>query len=274
MNFQILILVFSCLIFFLSGTLSAQAETSRAGAAHQTKKWQLGLGLGSQTLADYRGSSYYQIQFIPIPFVQYQGDIIKIDRDGARGEYRFSEQLEFNISADAALNGDSEDNPLRTGMPQLNSAFEIGPSINWAFTGNTMNNGWSLRLPLRSVYTFGSEGFGHQGYVFNPKLTWRQTLAEHWNTSINLGPIWASQNYHDYYYSVASTHATDTRPEYSAKAGYSGFMGKISVKRNIGHYWFGAFVRVDLLHGAVFLASPLVEEKASASLGLAVVYLL
>ncbi len=249
-------------------TLNTWAETDAVSA----QKWQFGLGLGSQTLADYRGSSYYQTQFLPIPFVIYNGEHIKIDRDGARGEYRGSDQLEFNLSADAALNGDSEDNPLRAGMPQLNSAFEIGPSVNWAFKG-AMDNGWSLRLPLRSVYTFGSEGFGHQGYTFNPKLTWRQKLLDHWTTSLNLGPIWASRDYHDYYYSVAPVYAVAGRPAYEARAGYSGLMGKISVKRNYGHYWLGAFIRVDVLKGATFTDSPLVEEKTSASLGLAAVRL-
>lgn len=248
--------------------LYAQAET----AAEPQPKWQFGLGLGSQTLADYRGSSYYQTQFLPIPFVMYNGDYLKIDRDGARGDYRWSDQLEFNISADAALNGDSEDNPLRAGMPQLNSAFEIGPSVNWAFMGSTMNDGWSLRLPLRSVYTFGSEGFGHQGYTFSPKLTWRKPMFS-WIGSLNLGPMWASEDYHDYYYSVAPAFATTSRPAYQARAGYSGFMGKISLKRNFGHYWLGAFIRADVLNGAVFLDSPLVEEKTSGSLGLAAVYL-
>jgi MipA family protein len=249
--------------------LNAQAESDDS----QTQKWQFGLGLGSQTIADYRGSSYYQTQFIPIPFVMYNGNYIKIDRDGARGEYRWSDQLEFNISADAALNGDSEDNPLRRGMPQLNSAFEIGPSINWAFAGNTIKQGWSLRVPIRSVYTFGSEGFGHQGYVFNPKLTWRKTIASNWMTSLNIGPIWANSDYHDYYYNVDAAYATQNRPEYQARSGYSGFMSKISIKRNFGRYWLGALVRADVLNGAVFLDSPLVEEKTSVSFGLAAVYL-
>lgn len=257
------------LLFATIASFCAQAETDDS----QQQTWQFGLGLGSQTLADYRGSSYYQTQFLPIPFVIYNGEHIKIDRDGARGEYRWSDRLEFNISADAALNGDSEDNPLRAGMPQLNSAFEIGPSVNWAFAGSTMQNGWSLRLPLRSVYTYGSEGFGHQGYTFNPKLTWRKKLLENWVTSLNLGPIWASQEYHDYYYSIAPTFATPTRPKYQARAGYSGLMGKVSVKRNFGQYWLGAFIRADLLNGAVFVDSPLVEEKTAGSIGLAVVYL-
>jgi MipA family protein len=269
MIFRILILLFSGIIFLANNALGTQTEPD----SDQTKKWQLGLGLGSEFLADYRGSSYYQIQFIPIPFVIYNGEYIKIDRDGARGEYHWSDQLEFNVSADAALNGDSTDNPLRLGMPDLNSAFEIGPSVNWAFTPNSFEEGWSLRLPLRSVYTLGSEGFGHQGYVFNPKLTWRKSLFDHWVTSVHFGPLWASQEYHDYYYSVAAPYALESRPEYKARAGYSGFMTKVSMKRNFGHYWLGAFIRTDFLNDAVFLDSPLIEEKTSASIGLAAVYL-
>lgn len=257
-------------IFIIAQLLPQQtlAETE----ASVNKKWQFGVGIGNQFIADYRGSSYYQSRFIPIPFIIYNGNYLKIDRDGARGEYKWSEQLEFNISADAALNGDSSDNPLREGMPELNSAFEIGPSINWALPGNTFKDGWSLRIPVRSVYTLGSEGFGHQGYVFSPKLTWRKAI-DTWITSVNLGPLWASEDYHGYYYSVAETYATASRPSYQARAGYSGFMGKLSVKRNFGSYWLGGFVRADLLQGAVFLDSPLIEEKTSASVGLAAVYL-
>ena len=60
-----------------------------------------------------------------------------------------------------------------------------------------------------------------------------------WIGSLNLGPMWASEDYHDYYYSVAPAFATTSRPAYQARAGYSGFMGKISLKRNFGHYWLG-----------------------------------
>jgi MipA family protein len=264
----------------LMGVFIAVMALSAAHADAETEvespsKWQFGLGIGSQTLADYRGSSYYQTKVLPIPFVQYRGDIIKIDREGMRGEFWASDRVEFNLSVDAALNGDGDDNPLRRGMPTLDSALELGPSVNIRLSGEDFSSGWSLRLPLRGVITLGSDGIDQQGYVVNPRLTWRSSVAQgQWQPGVTLGSIWASDAYHAYYYGVDEQYVTPERPGYAAEAGYSGSFVRVGLRKRWGNYWFATYLRYDHLAGAAFKDSPLVEELSSASLGIAWVRLI
>ncbi len=238
-------------------------------------KWTFGLGLGNQTLADYRGSAYYKTQFSPIPFVMYRGEKLKIDRDGMRSDIWRSDRVEFNISVDAALHLRSSDNPLREGMPELGTALEIGPSLNIRLSGDDFQAGWSLRLPVRMANSFSSDGVTPIGFLWSPKLTWKQAAVKNaWQTTLNFGPIFADADYHQYYYGVDPDFATAQRGIYEAKAGYSGSFAKISAKRQWHQWWLASNLRYDYLGGASFLDSPMLEEKSSVTVSVAVVRLL
>lgn len=232
-----------------------------------------GLGFGSQLLADYRGSTSYQVQAIPFPYLVYRGDFLKADRDGVRGEFFRSHKVELNLSVDGALNGDSDDNDLREGMPELDSAFELGPSLNINLTGDDFDQGWVLRLPLRAVYTIGDDGINDIGYLANPRLTYRKkNLIDHWDASFNLGLLYGSNRYHEYYYSVQPEFARIDRPVYDADEGYSGVFMRWSMKKKVRNIWYGFSLRYDNLSGATFKNSPLVETDDYVSLSLAMAW--
>src|SRR5262245_12238245 len=72
---------------------------------------EIGIGVGGQYLPDYRGSRETHTKVLPIPVVEYRGKIFKSDREGTRAEFLLSDRIEFNISADLALNDGAEDNP-------------------------------------------------------------------------------------------------------------------------------------------------------------------
>lgn len=223
---------------------------------------ELGVGLGGQYIHDYRGSKETQIQFLPFPFVRYHGDFLKIDRKGVKGEIYASNRFEFNLSADLALNGDSDDNTLRTGMPELASAAQIGPSFNINISGKSFHEGWAARLPLRGVVAVDTSKIEYIGYNFAPKLTyqWPKIYGE-WDAKADVGVIYASEKYHHYYYSVESVFATIDRPAYEAKAGYSGAFFKVGAKARYGDFIYGSSIRYDNLDGVVFEDSPLMETS-------------
>ncbi len=231
-------------------------------AAQQMPRWELGLALAGQALRDYRGSSERQVQAYPIPLLIYRGKILKADREGLRGEFLANNRIEFNLSGETALNGGSGDNELREGMPQLESAFELGPSININLTGDDFRSGWQLRLPLRAVVTAGDSGVHHRGYTFNPRFTYTEpNIFNHWRWRINVGLLYGSNRYHDYYYTVAEEFVTETRPRYEAEGGFSGYYFKTSLSRRTRKFWYGVSLRYDNLSDATFEDSPLVETR-------------
>src|SRR5690554_708164 len=81
-----------------------------------------GVALVAQGAADYRGSNHYRPYALPLPYFLYRGRILKADRGGVRGDFWSNQRMEFNISVDGSLNGNSDNNRLRSGMPDLESA--------------------------------------------------------------------------------------------------------------------------------------------------------
>ncbi len=244
--------------------------TSIPAHAQEEPLWELGAGIGTQALAHYRGSEQYQAQFLPIPYLVYRGEFLRADDDGVRGLFYESENFELNISADAALNGDSENNTLRQGMPELDSAFEVGPSANFNLTGKDFSEGWSLRVPLRAVFVTDFTSIEHIGYLANPKFTYESLDWNGWDGSLDLGIVYGSDGYHDYYYNVDHAYANEARPFYDAQSGYSGSYFKFGVSKREGRLWYGAYLRYDYLDGATFDDSPLVETDHFVTVGLGI----
>lgn len=249
------------------GALAANASeleraSTEAKAPLKEPVWEVGVAFGGQALMDYRGSKEHHISAYPLPFFIYRGDFFKADRDGVRAQFVESKKVELDISAEAALNGGSKDNKLRQGMSRLESAFEFGPSLNFNLTGEDFRSGWALRLPLRAAFTVGGSGVHYRGLTFNPRFTYtKPDLFSDWKFRSNFGLLYSSRSYHDYYYSVDATEVTPERPEYQAEAGFSGYYAKTSLSRRKGDFLYGVSLRYDLLDGAVFEDSPLVETK-------------
>lgn len=259
-----------------SGILLAMSLFGSAALGQTEPKWELGVGIGSQTLADYRGSKHYEANFLPIPFIVYNGDFLKADDDGIRGLFHKTDRFELNISIAGSLNGNGEDSPLREGMPELHPAAEIGPSANFNLTGQDFNKGWSLRIPVRGVFTFDVSELDvdHIGYLANPQFTYEGLDWKGWDGSLDLGILYGSKEYHEYYYSVTPQFAIAERPAYEADSGYSGSYFNFSMVRREGRLWYGGYLRYDNLNGTAFADSPLVETDHYFTLGLGVSWVL
>lgn len=240
----------------------------------QAPKWEAGVALGGQTLRDYRGSKERQTQAYPIPFFVYRGSFLKADRNGVRGEFLANDRLELNLSGETSLNGQSDDNALRQGMDELESAFELGPSINVNLSGENFSTGWQLRMPLRAVVTAGRSGVHHQGFTFNPRFTYTYpNLFGSWRGKVNFGVLYGSESYHDYYYSVDQQEVTKSRPYYEAHGGFSGYYFKSSMSRRKGDFWYAVSLRYDNLREATFNDSPLVETEDYIAISFAIAWI-
>ena len=114
------------------------------------------------------------------------------------------------------------------------------------------------------------------GYVFHPHLYFdsRPTFAGgKWDFSAQLGALYGSARYHQYYYGVAPQFATAERPAYEAGAGYSGLTAGAAITRRFGRLWVGTFARYDSLDGVVFEPSPLFRRREYLAAGFAVAWI-
>ncbi len=228
--------------------------------------------LVGQMSADYRSSNEVSPRLLPLPYFLYRGPIIKADRGGVRGEFWKAERWQFNVSVDGSLGSNTSDNKLRRGMDELESAVEFGPSLDVQLSGASLDDGWSVRVPVRGVFTMGKSGVHHIGYLLNPRLTWRKPIEySPWRMSFHAGILYADRQYHDYYYGVGLRDVTSERPYYKAKGGYSGSYLKLNFFRPWHTWRFGVSLRYDNLAGAEFDNSPLYQSQHYGSLSFVVI---
>ena len=282
MNLSIRALLLLC---FISGAASAQTadddaiaettpeNTTKTAPATTVKTWEAGIGIGAISGPDYRGSKEYSHYVAPIPYFIYRGKYIQTDRDGVRGKLFTREDIELNLSMSASITPESDENKLREGMPELYSTVEFGPALNINLTGDTFRDGWMMHLPLRGVVAVGGGDADYVGWLVHPQLAFR-TQIEKWNFSFRTGVYYASDDYHDHYYTVAEEYATASRPVFEADAGYSGWSNSWALSRAFDDYRIAFFIRYDNLRGAEFEDSPLVETTDSVAGGLALIWVI
>ena len=241
-------------------------------SADEPPTLELGIGVAGISVPDYRGSSEQRSYLLPLPFVIYRGEKLRADRDGVRGLLFEDRRLELNVSIGGYIPVDSEDNPQREGMPDLDSTIEIGPSLNWHLSA-LGPRGPRIRIPLRAVVSVGRDGTSHVGWRLHPvyELPFRERFAG-FNVKMQVGPQFADSSYHDYYYSVADSEVRPGRPSFASSSGYSGFSLQFSAMRRMSsRWWLGALVRYDDLRGAIFEDSPLVVEDRALLFGIGLV---
>ena len=75
-----------------------------AMAQEPLPKLELGIGALAISIPDYRGSSDSSLYLLPIPYIKYRGDRVRVD-DGAQGIFFESENLAVSLSSNLALAG-------------------------------------------------------------------------------------------------------------------------------------------------------------------------
>jgi MipA family protein len=246
-------------------TAAALLAVCCAVAAHakEVPLWEVGLGAGAIAFEDYRGSNTTHAYPLPVPYVVYNGKFLKADRDGVRGTLFNQNWLEINLSFNLTtpVRNDRE----RSGMPDLRSTVEAGPSFDFhLFRSDNRRGKFDLRMPLRYAATVESSP-RIIGWTFSPRfnLDLRDPFGlPGWNLGLLAGPLFADHRYHDYFYSVAPQFATPSRPEFQAKGGYAGTQTLAALSKRYPKFWVGAYMRYDTLAGAAFVDSPLVQRKS------------
>ena len=262
--------------FGAGGLIMAAALAAAASArAADQPLWEFGLGAGFLALNDYRGADTTHLYLLPVPYFVYRGRLLKADRDGLRELLLEEERVELNVSVSATP--PVRNNAARAGMPDLKPTFEIGPQLSvHLWRSNDQRLKLDFRVPARATFTF--EAIPRYVGVFvapSVNLDIAQLPGEGgWKIGLLAGPLFATQRFDDYFYTVAPQYAKAGRPAYQAPGGYSGTQVLASLSRRYPSFWLGAYVNHDSLAGASFAASPLVKSNSYWSAGFAVTWII
>lgn len=236
--------------------------------AEELPLWELGVGAVGISFPDYRGSNKQRGYVLPVPVFAYRGEIIQVDREKLRGLLFHSERVELELSLSGSVPVKSDDNPVREGMPDLDPTLELGPSLTVRLAHSPRQT-LRLRLPVRAQVASDFHSIRGVGVVANPNLNLDVRLDDGWRLGLVAGALFGDRRNHDYYYGVAPQFARVGRPAYEAPGGYSGAQLIVAISKRFGAWFAAGFVKHDLLQGAAFEASPLVERRNNVSAGIA-----
>jgi outer membrane scaffolding protein for murein synthesis (MipA/OmpV family) len=249
--------------------LAALLAAAPAPAAEKPR-WELGAGVAPLSLPAYRGSDEQRTFVFPIPFIVYRGERLKVDRRGARGLLWDTPRLELDVSIDGAVPVDSSDEGPRRGLAELDPIVEVGPSLKVRLAEGDAGR-LGFRLPVRAAIGVGDGGTHQEGWKVHPHLHYHApNLIAGWDVGFNLGPKFASEDHHAYYYDLGPRDGGPGRPAYAAEGGYSGLSTLVSASQRFERLWIAAFVGYDYLGGAVFEDSPLVATTHAVRAGVAI----
>lgn len=257
----------------LSATAASAESTPGAPGTKQLPLWELGVGVATLRLPDYRGSDQATDYAVPLPYFVYRGQWLRADREGARAVLFDAQHLEVDLSLAAAA--PVRHNPAREGMADLAPRVEFGPSANIEFWRSAdRSHKVELRAPVRAAYALEHPLRG-VGWTFNPNLNLDlRGIGAGWDLGLESGAVFGDRRFHNYLYGVAASEATPQRPAFEARAGYAGWLARAGISRHFERTWVGAFIRYDSVRGAVFAPSPLVKSEQNWTLGFAASWIL
>jgi outer membrane protein len=271
-------LMLSIIAAFASFGLMAQQEI----ALDQDLRplWEAGAFVGVFHSPVYPAAAQRQTNIIPSPYFIYRGETVRLGEGSiARAVAVDTSWYELDLSLAGSFSANSDDNPARAGMPDLDFIFELGPQLRVQLKEIEFEHQGKgelfLNLQTRAAFSTDFSRLDHRGYVFQPELSYRQRgwFSEKTALSLSISPTWATQRLHDYFYQVDADFVNNERPAYDAKGGYLGTdlsLGmSFNARENIRVFVGGT---VSIHAGAANEDSPLFREKSTYSIGMGVVW--
>jgi outer membrane scaffolding protein for murein synthesis (MipA/OmpV family) len=231
----------------------------------------LGVGIAAVDYPHYPGSPQSDTLVAPLPYLEYEGDWLSIDRDGIQASLFKSERAKLDISVSGSLPVNNDDDILREGMNDLELILEVGPELELKLA-QWGNNTLELHLPLRAALELDpSNGIEPVGWVFDPRVhyEWRTQSTEF---EIDLGAYTADQEYNQLLYGVSQPFATLARPQYRAKSGLVGYRLSSTIQYDVGAWSFLAYARYMDLGSAKNTDSPLFVDDSYVLFGVGAIW--
>jgi outer membrane scaffolding protein for murein synthesis (MipA/OmpV family) len=231
----------------------------------------LGVGIAAVDYPHYPGSPQSDTLVAPLPYLEYEGDWLSIDRDGIQASLFKSDRAELDISVSGSLPVNNDDDIIREGMNDLELILEVGPELELKLA-QWGNNTLELHLPLRAALELDpSNGIEPVGWVFDPRVhyEWRTQSTEF---EIDLGAYTADQEYNQLLYGVSQPFATLARPQYRAKSGLVGYRLSSTIQYDVGAWSFLAYARYMDLGSAKNTDSPLFVDDSYVLFGVGAIW--
>lgn len=254
----------------VSAAAAQESNTSGAGLP----LWEAGVFAGALSSPAYPASSQQNQRALVLPFFVYRGEVLRSDRSGLGARMVHTDRVEIDVGFSASLPASSNDIELRRGMPDLGTLIEFGPRLKLLLATPAPDQRFTLEVPLRAVLEFNG-GVRQQGYAFEPKLAFEQSLGSEWRIKSAFSVVAGDTQLNQYFYSVPSAYATASRPAFDAQSGLISTRLTIDGSRRLGpDFRLSAFARQDFYDGAANRGSPLFARSQGTSLGLGLTWTL
>jgi outer membrane protein len=266
----------NALVQLLLTLVALMCFAATPASAEQLPLWEAGAGIGAARIPHYRGSDEYQTWALPVPYLVYRGEFLRVDESRYRGLFYESGRAELDLS----LSGTppAHDDKARQGMPDLDATFEFGPTLNISLLDTQRSQEkLELRLPVRSVIATDFSHYRQSGWIFQPNLNLALRNVpglSSWELGLRGDLIFTSRRYNRYFYAVDPAFATPDRPAYDVGGGYAGTTLLVSLSKRYPDFWLGGFAKWDSVGGATFEESPLVKTKYNFTAGFAFAWIL
>lgn len=255
------------LSFFVTGTAPLSADSGTVKTPAKKPLWEVGIAGNMASIPLYRGSADEKFYALPLPYFIYRGRFFQSDRDGFRGIFYSSDQIETSLSGGGNPPVD-DDGTAREGMGDLDALLELGPALKWHPFKRQPNQRFYFQTAARAIFSIGIPDdlrTHHRGYRVTSSLHYRKgTIGGNpaWRWGASLGFDFTDSEYNNYVYGVSDQYANELRPTYTAKGGYAGAMASTYlVRRLTDTLSLAVYTRIDNLSGAVYESSPLVETS-------------
>jgi MipA family protein len=252
--------------------LSVAAAQAQEAPRPAQPLWELGVvGLGSSQQA-YPGAAARTGRGLVLPYAVYRGQFWRLDRDTVGLRALRTPTFELDIGFAGSFGTHSDEVPARSGMPDLGTLVEFGPRVKWHLGAGPAGSRLRAEAALRGVLDL-SDGLAYRGLAFEPRLVLENRSRSGWNHSASLGLVAGNRRLGDTLYGVAPEFATGNRPAYAAESGLVAWRLGLTASKSLNRDWllFG-FARLDSVAGAGNRASPLVEQRSGATVGMGLSY--
>ena len=238
--------------------------------------WELGVAGGGGYLPDYPASDENRFKGIALPYAVYRGEILRAgDKGIVRGRFLKNDRLEFDLSADGSFPADSDDNDAREGMDDLDFLLEVGPRLQVVLARAARDAKIELELPVRAAFSADFFEIKYRGVLTHPKISYQHNdfLGTKIQMKLSAGPIFATEELHDYFYEVNANDVRAGRPLFDADPGYLGSEFQLGLSRSITENIrvFGG-VQLGYFEGAANEDSPLFRDELTVGAGIGLVW--
>ncbi|MDE3079085.1 MAG: MipA/OmpV family protein [Paracoccaceae bacterium] len=257
----------------LAAATAARADGAPPAAqGYKPGTLEYGIFVGGLVYPSYPSAKGHSHKVVPVPYLHYEGRFFSIGGGSIAAAHVVKKpRLKFDVSLAGSFDANSSSVPARAGMPSLHYIFEAGPVVTYRL-GQALAATWTAEIPLRAVFQTDLHSLHFLGESFSPGVAahWAMKGAGNADATVRLHAIFASRGVQDYFYTVAPSYATPSRPAYSARAGYLGSELAITYGRDLSpRVRIFGYARLGFYGGAANHGSPLFGQNVTTTFGLA-----